>query len=138
MTTGGGYPPSRADVAAQWKALIGGRTTRAEIHAWAAPWVEIDAWAEDPMTVSGLMHLHEFALTRLSDGAASPRRAGDGPYIHPDSAIVAQLTRWQTYCDEYDADPPGWPERVQEEARWAAEAAYQPKATERNTDDSNS
>jgi hypothetical protein len=129
MTAGKGSPPSRAKIAAQWEALIEGRTTRAAVHAWAAPWVEIDAWAEDSMTVAGLLHLHEFAFTRGQAGSASAVHAGDGPYIYSDTYVIEQFARWQAYCREYDADPSGWPERVREESRRAVEAASQPKAT---------
>ena len=110
-------PPSRAEVAARWTALTKGETTREAVHAWAVPWVEGDVPVEDPMILSALTYLHGFDLTRHPDHPAWAAHGGDGHYLHSRAHIADELTRWQTRCDEYDADPRGWTERAHELAR---------------------
>jgi hypothetical protein len=102
--------------------LIGGKTTRKAVHAWAAPSIEGDAPIEDPMILSALTHLHGFDLTPDPGYPAGVAHDGDGPYLHSPAHIAGEFTRWRTRCDEYDADPAGWTERAHELARQAIKA----------------
>jgi hypothetical protein len=115
MNAGGA--PTRADVEAHWRALLAGRTTRAEVHDWARTWVEGDDSAiTDPMVRTALQHLHGFDLTF---DAAAPDRMRHGPgehHVHSPQHIADALDRWRADCAAYDADPRAFRERKRREA----------------------
>ena len=91
--------PSREQVAAWWRDLLGGRCSREETFDRVRPWVEDQPEAvDDPITSMGLQHLHGFALT--VEG-----RAG---YLHDDQEIGAAFERWLTHGTRFDADPVSW------------------------------
>ncbi|MBQ1094075.1 hypothetical protein [Streptomyces sp. B93] len=94
--------PTRADVEAQWRALIEGRLSRQDVHVWAAQWVGVpEARVVDPMVENGLLHLHGFSMESPSAGAAKT-------YMHPDDAVTAALERWRRDCVRFDQDPVGF------------------------------
>ena len=63
--------PTRADVIDRWTAIIEGRSTREEVHAWAEP-LMFGEKIEDVMGGSALQHLHGFADSILNDAAPDP------------------------------------------------------------------
>jgi hypothetical protein len=49
--------PGREQVTRTWTRLISGGISRADAHAWAAPWVESEtACVPDPKTRNALLH----------------------------------------------------------------------------------
>ncbi len=98
--------PSREDVDARWVALIEGRTTREEVHAWASQWVG-KVPVHDPMVDSALLHLHGFGLwVGANPSYVSARRSDD--YLHSDEEVVNAYRRWQADCVKFDTDREGY------------------------------
>lgn len=103
--------PNRADIEERWRAIIEGRTTREEVHAWAEPLMFGDK-IEDWLVASALQYLHGFDLT--GDESGDPFLLNHGPpgaYIRSTDDIAQELERWRARCVEYDADPVGWLQR---------------------------
>ncbi|MGW6915859.1 hypothetical protein ACWGB8_18890 [Kitasatospora sp. NPDC054939] len=125
-------PPGRAEVAAQWRALVAGEVTREAAHAWAVPWVEGEgAFAdfEDPLVVTALQYLHGFDLRRdpgrpnlLRHDLLRHGAAGEGEWCRSPDDIADGFVRWQAKCAAYDADPQGWSRAVREQAQALARA----------------
>jgi hypothetical protein len=114
--------PTRADVEERWQPLVEGRTSRNDVHAWAAPWAEFDPFDGQPLVETGLQSLHGFDLTSDPDRPSMLTHGGDGAYVHSDATIAAGLVRSKRYCAEHDADPEGWRQRRIADARkWIAE-----------------
>ncbi|WP_406865067.1 hypothetical protein ABZO31_33345 [Streptomyces sp. HUAS MG47] len=110
-------PPTRADVAARWHALVRGETTREAVHAWTVHWVEGEGAFADfaPLVETGLQYLHGFDLCR---DPARPSvlwhgEAGEGEWYHADDAVAAGLAHWQRMCERHDADPEGWARAIE-------------------------
>lgn len=114
-------PPSRAEVAAQWTALIKGKTTREAVHAWAVPWVEGDAPVEDPMILSALTYLHGFDLTRhlttrpgwptAMTGITCIRRLTSPMNLRTGRHVATSTTRTRAVGPNARTSSPGKPER---------------------------
>ncbi|WTW96005.1 hypothetical protein OG216_22655 [Streptomycetaceae bacterium NBC_01309] len=114
-------PPGRAEVAAQWRALVQGEVTREAVHAWAVPWVEGEgalADFEDPLVATALQYLHGFDLCRNPGrpGVIWHGTSGEGEWCHSFDDITGGLNRWREKCALYDADPHAWIQMTREQA----------------------
>ncbi|PPK71144.1 hypothetical protein V5P93_003007 [Actinokineospora auranticolor] len=103
---------TRSAVAQVWQGVLDGTISRDEAHRWAAPWVEGDSGVEDPMTNSGLQHLHGFDLVWVDDARTTVRHGGGGLPAHTRTDVQQAFAAWRTACDSYDADPAGYLRRV--------------------------
>lgn len=114
-------PPSREEVATQWRALAAGAATREAMHRWAAPWVERNGASGSltPLVLTALQHLHGFDLCQDPSRPSVLRHGttGEGEWVHSLDDIAGGLARWQRACDLYDADPQSWSEAVREQSR---------------------
>lgn len=114
-------PPSREEVAAQWRALAAGDVTREAVHGWAAQWVEGEGASVGlaPLVLTALQHLHGFDLCRdpSRPGVHWHGASGEGEWVNSLDDIAGGLARWQETCDLYDADPQGWSQTVREQVR---------------------
>lgn len=108
--------PSRAQVAARWRALAAGAATREEIHAWAAAWVEDEGGLDDvtPLIFGALQHLHGFDLCRdpRRPGTVWHGSAGEGEsaWVHSREDIADGFARWQERCASDGSGPQAGPE----------------------------
>jgi hypothetical protein len=109
--------PSRGDVDAMWTAVIEGRLTREQVHAWATPLMSGDNKIDDLMVATAIQHLDGFDLTNDPDEGVFLRHGPPGEYIMSASDIAKELELWRTECAEYDADPVGWTRRALAAAR---------------------
>lgn len=113
-------PPTRAEVAAQWRALIDGETTREAVHTWTVPWVEGEGASTEPLVSSALVRLHGFDLCRADPNRPDMLRhgaSGEGAWLHSPEHITAEFARWQAECVRHDADPAAWRRAVRERVR---------------------
>ncbi|MFD3651986.1 hypothetical protein [Streptomyces sp. NPDC058620] len=128
------FPPGRAEVAAQWRALASGEVTREAVHAWAFRWVEGEGAFtdfEEPLVLTGLQYLHGFDLCCDPDRPDVVRHgtSGEGEWVASLNDVADGLAHWEEQCALYDADPQGWSRAVRERARAfvrAEEAAASP------------
>ena len=85
--------PSREDVEAWWSALLDGRRSPEEIHAYVRPWIEEPPdTIDDPITWMGLQQLYG-----LTDGLSQK-----------DPEAGAVFEKWLAHGERFDADPEGW------------------------------
>jgi hypothetical protein len=110
--------PARSDAKERWQALLEGRTTRREVHEWAALWVEErDSEVEDPMLRNALQHLHGFDLTYDSGNPRVMRHNKGGErYVHSDEEVADALAQWEANCRLYDSDPAAYLRQAKERA----------------------
>lgn len=107
-------PPDRAEIESKWTAIIEGRVTREEVHAWAEP-LMLGERISDLLVASALQSLHGFDLT--TDLEHGP----PGNYLRSLDTLVEELDLWRAECVEYDMDPEGWVIRARARGRKAAE-----------------
>jgi hypothetical protein len=103
----------RNDIEFIWKALIEGRLTREEVHAWAFPmWTNEDF--ADGFVLSALQQLDGFDLTESPDKKGFVRHGPPGDYIRSMDDVSRQFNEWLQRCAEFEADPETYRRRKQE------------------------
>jgi len=89
---------TRTEVDEQWVAFAQGRTTAADVHAWADNHLR-EANEVEPLALRGLQDLHGLS-GRSFQGSSD--------------AVLQRLTEWRAECPAYDRDPESWSrERIQ-------------------------
>lgn len=108
---------SRVDIEEKWTAIIEGRLTREEVHAWAHPIMLGDDPSDDLMVMSAIQYLDGFDLVNDPESGELLRHGAPGDYLRSTAEVAQELQRWRANCVAYDADPVGWSQRARETAR---------------------
>jgi hypothetical protein len=103
--------PTREDIEERWKAIIEGRVSREDVHAWAVPWVERTWRFKDPMVSVGATYLHGYDLTfdpAVGEGVVRHAMSEGWAYLKPIEEIRSDLEHWQRDSIFFDRDPDAW------------------------------